>query len=378
MVACVNRLGWWINAPMLAALCSILLHAAPNDYEGKPIATVQFDPAMQPLTFDQLLAILPLKNWPAAARLRSSRRHPALVPDWRVCRHCRGRHSRRRRREPQVHHETGLFHRLLRRRWGPDPPNEGQLLVATKLTLGGPYVPGDTTAAVARIADLLKRNGFYNAGIEPATSIREPTQEVHIDYHVDPGRRAKFDGLVANGDSLRPLDKLIRSSGWKRFRGISAAGIHSPNRAWMTVSTTSDPGIPSTIACSLRLHLVNLDYHAGANTVTPILSIDPGPPVLVRLRGAKLSSGKLRSLLPIYEERSVDRDLLEEGSRDLASYFETQGYLDARANYATANPPNGEQLIDYHVDLGVRHKIVSSKFTAIAISIPIPSGSACP
>ena len=80
--------------------------------------------------------------------------------------------------------------------------------------------------------------------------------------------------------------------------------------------------------------------------------------MLVRLRGAKLSAGKLRSLLPIYEERSVDRDLLEEGTRDLASYFQTQGYFDAKADYQTAAPANGEQLIDYHVDLGVRHKIV--------------------
>ena len=52
--------------------------------------------------------------------------------------------------------------------------------------------------------------------------------------------------------------------------------------------------------------------------------------MVVRLRGAKLSAGKLRSLLPIYEEALVDRDLLEEGTRDLASYFQTQGYFDAR------------------------------------------------
>ena len=78
----------------------------------------------------------------------------------------------------------------------------------------------------------------------------------------------------------------------------------------------------------------------------------------MRLRGAKLSAGKLRSLLPIYEERAVDRDLLEEGSRDLASYFQSQGYFDATSTTRRPSPANGEQLIDYHVDLGVRHKIV--------------------
>ena len=39
----------------------MLLSAAPNDYEGKPIASVQFDPPTQPLTFSQLMAMLPLR-----------------------------------------------------------------------------------------------------------------------------------------------------------------------------------------------------------------------------------------------------------------------------------------------------------------------------
>ena len=55
-----TRLGLLISTPTLAALCCVLLSAAPNEYEGKPIASVQFDPAMQPLTFDQLMAMLPL------------------------------------------------------------------------------------------------------------------------------------------------------------------------------------------------------------------------------------------------------------------------------------------------------------------------------
>ncbi len=46
---------------------------------------------------------------------------------------------------------------------------------------------------------------------------------------------------------------------------------------------------------------------------------------MVRVRGAKISAGTLRSLLPIYEERAVDRDLLEEGTRDLVYLFQVAG-----------------------------------------------------
>ncbi len=169
--------------------------------------------------------------------------------------------------------------------------------------------------------------------------------------------RAKFDGLVVNGDALRPLDKLIHSSGWKRFRGLLGWQQFTETRLQNGIDNIRS-WYPKHDRLLAQVTLVNLDYHSGANTVTPVLAINPGPPVLVRLRGAKLSSGKLRSLLPIYEERALDRDLLEEGSRDLASYFQSQGYFDVTAGYQMAAPANGEQLIDYHVALGVRHKIV--------------------
>ncbi len=54
----------------------------------------------------------------------------------------------------------------------------------------------------------------------------------------------------------------------------------------------------------------------------------------------------------------MDRDLLEEGTRDLASYFQSQGYFDAAVTYDTASGPDGQQYIDYIVDRGPRHKIV--------------------
>ncbi len=344
--------------PMLAALCSILLTGAPNEYEGKPIASVQFEPATQQLTFDQLMAMLPLR---IGQPLRASEVRDSIQRLYQT-----GEYS-------DIAVDATLTPAGVNLRFitkpayfvgyfdvngVSEPPNEGQLLVATKLTLGGAYLPGDTSAAVARITDLLKRNGFYNPGIEPATSVREPTQEVHIDFHVDPGKRARFDGLVASGDTLRPPVNVIESSGWKRFHGWFGLGWHELTETRLQNGIDNiQAWYPKHDHLLAQVKLVNLDYHSALNTVTPVLAVNPGPPVLVRVRGAKLSAGKLRSLLPIYEERSVDRDLLEEGSRDLASYFQEQGYFDASADYLTATPANGEQLIEYHVNLGVRHKI---------------------
>jgi len=353
----LSRLGLWINTAALVVLCAILLNAAPNQYEGRPIASVQFDPAAQPLTFDQLMAMLPLRiGQPLRAsvlrdsiqRLYQTGEYADIAVDATLS-------------------PAGVNLKFLTKpayfigyfdvSGVPEPPNEGQLLVATKLTLGGPYVPTDTTAAVAHIVDLLKRNGFYSAGVEPAVSLREPTQEVHIDFSADPGRRARFDGIVATGDTLRPLQSLIDSSGWKRLRGWFGWRELTETRLQNGLDNIRS-WYPKHDHLLAQVRLVNLDFDSASNTVTPVVSVNPGPPVLVHLRGVKLSTGKLRSLLPIYEERSVDRELLDEGSRDLAAYFEAEGYIDATADYLMATPPNGEELIDYRVNLGERHKIV--------------------
>jgi len=340
---------------MLAAL-TVSTAAGADPYEGKPIASVTFDPQRQQLTSDQLLAMIPLR---VGQPLRGSDLRDSIQRLYQTGEYAdiavdatleAGGVALKFITKP------AFFIGYIAVDGVPEPPNEGQLLVASKLVLGAPYAPDDTTVAVSRIVDLLKRNGFYNAGIEPATATRAATQQVQIDFHADAKPRAKFDGITVTGNTLRPEENLIRSSGWKRLRGW--LGWHPMTETRLQNGLDNIRSwYPKHDHLLAQVTLVKLDYHPATNTVTPELKIDSGPPVLVRLRGAKLSSGKLRSLLPIFEERSIDRDLLEEGSRDLASYFQGQGYFDATADYRTASPANGEQLIDYHVDAGVRHKI---------------------
>jgi len=341
---------------MLAALCTVSTAAAADSYEGKPISSVKFDPERQPLTAGQLLAMIPLR---VGEPLRGSDLRDSIQRLYQTGEYVDIAVDATPAGDGvalKFITKPAFFIGYVAVDGVPEPPNEGQLLVASKLTLGAPYVPEETNTAVNRIVDLLKRNGFYNAGIEPATATREATQQVHIDFHVDPRARAKFDGLVVSGNTLRPEENVILSSGWKRLRGLLGWRQLTDTRVQSGLVNIRS-WYPKHDHLLARVTLVKLDYHPATNTVTPNLNIDSGPPVLVRLRGAKLSSGKLRSILPIYQERSIDRDLLEEGSRELASYFESQGYFDATADYHTASPPNGEQLIDYYVNTGVRHKI---------------------
>ena len=148
--------------------------------------------------------------------------------------------------------------------------------------------------------------------------------------------------VIANGPMNRPIESIIKSTHWLRpfgwfgWRSVTESRTQSGLdnvRSWY----------PKHDHLAAKVSLVTLDYHPSTNTVTPELAVDSGPLITVRVRGANLSAGKLRSVLPIYEERAVDKDLLVEGTRDLAAYFQTQGYFDAQVSYHIALPPYGRR-----------------------------------
>ena len=74
---------------------------------------------------------------------------------------------------------------------------------------------------------------------------------------------------------------------------------------------------------------------AAKNTIPLEVEITEGPRVQLVVTGAKLSQGTLKKLVPIYQEGSVDVDLLEEGKRNIRERLERDGYFDAGVEYTT-------------------------------------------
>jgi outer membrane protein insertion porin family len=352
-----TRLGWWVSVSTLAVLSWSPVAAAPDEYEGKTIASIQFDPEKQPLATDRLIALLPLRTGEplrsasvrdAIQRLYATGEYADIAVDATLG--ASGVNLKFLTKPSYFVGHVGV-------NGVPEPPNEGQLVVATRLQLGAEYSEGDLNRAVEHLVDVAKRNGLYNAMVKPETTFDANTQQVNIDFDIDAGERAKFDGVIVTGTSERSTDSIIKSAGWKRFRGLLGWQYVTENRVQNGVDNVRK-WYPKHNRLLAKVALDKLDYHPDSNTVTPTLSIDSGPLVDVRVVGANVSAGKLRSILPIYEERTVDRDLLTEGTRDLVTYLESQGYFDAQVSYSLAQPPNGSQLIDYQIERGVRHKIV--------------------
>ncbi len=341
----------------LCVLCVPALLAGTERYQGKVISRIEFDPVQQPLPADTLLSLLPLK---AGDTLSSAALRTAIQKLYGT-----GEYA-------DIAVDASLDQGLVVLRFltrpqyfighigiagVPEPPSGGELTTSTKLQLGTEYSDTDPQRAIGGLTDVLRRNGFYNARITPEI-LRDPrTQQVQIYFKIDSGARARFSGVKVTGNPLRTERAIVVETGWKPFRGMLRWRALTEDRL--------QSGLDNVRGWYQRhnhmlanIRLTSLDYDRETNRVLPNIDIQPGPEVQVNVTGAKISSDRLRSLLPVYQERAVDRDLLVEGQHDLSTYMQSKGYFDASAEVATERRPDGDEVIDYTVDLGGRHKLV--------------------
>ena len=168
------------------------------------------------------------------------------------------------------------------------------------------------------IETVLDKNGYYGSEVLPVHEYFDQTQQVNITFYVRTGERAKYDTPVFVSDAELKANKLVNVSNWERWWGLfgwkgvtesrTQAGISNIRRYFQK---------QNYLKAAVRLQDIN--YSPDENVVNPHVEVQPGSKVKVVVEGAKLSGGKRRELIPIFEEQSVDRDLLVEGSHNLKS-----------------------------------------------------------
>jgi len=330
-----------------------------TNFEGQVISRIDFNPPDQPLPRDELDRLLPFRTGGA---LRQDDVHQALQKLFDT-----GRFA-----DVAIDAEPAGGAVLLRITTAPnyfvggvsfvgisDPPNRSQLLTASKLELGALFSERQVKQAVENIQERLRANGLYRAKIQYELRRNPATEEASVRFDLDPGRRARFDDLILKGTFNKTADSIMRATRWRRgfgpflFRGWREETENRVQTGLDRVRRDFQNGN----RLEVRVTLDPLDYHDKTNTVTPTLVIDNGPLIKVETSGAKVSRGRLRQLIPVYQERTVDRALLLEGTRNLVNYFQSQGYFDAAVDFSQSEPMPGVQEINYSIARNERHKL---------------------
>jgi outer membrane protein assembly complex protein YaeT len=344
-------------AVCLALARPATLLAQYQKYEGKEVLTIQFDPVEQPLDPSELYEILPLKiHQPLSMaavrasieRLFATGRYADIQVD------------------AQSYQNAVIVRFLTRNSWfignvsvagGLSNPSPGQLENAARLDLGQPYTDAKLQEAVAGQQRLLESNGLYRSDIHPVLDYDSAHQQVNIRFEVDAGRRAHFAPPVLTGDLKMDSGKIVSATKFRRWI------IHT----WKPVTETrvleGTKGVRAEYQKENRLEaqvaLDSLKYDPQANRALPTLRIDAGPRIEIHTAGAKVSQGKLRHYVPVFEEHAVDHDLLVEGARNLRDYFQSDGYFDAQVEFKEQGVVNDKASIAYLVSTGKRHRLVA-------------------
>ena len=329
--------------------------SAPSDYEGKPVLKIEFRPAEQPLSAARLNEILPVK---LDAPLRLAEVRSAIEQLYATGRYA----GIAVEAEPL---EGGVLLRFITApeyfvggvsaEGVPEPPYKGVLANTTRLELGAPLADNDLKQATHNLQQVLRNNGFYEARIQPRLERDPKTGQVRIKFLIESGKRAKYTTPNVTGQPERPAREVAATTGWQGWLGWKSV-TESRTQEGLDRVRRSYQKRDHLMA---QLSLKEMNYDAETWRLTPTLLTQAGPKVKITTAGAKVPPGKLRRMVPVYQEQSVDRDLLVEGARNLKEYFEGQGYFAAKIDFENHSRQAGQETIEYTIRRGPRIQVAA-------------------
>lgn len=236
------------------------------------------------------------------------------------------------------------------------PPNRGQLFGVAKLRLGNRFDSADTTEAIVSMKDLLLQNGFYNAHIGSHVTYDSVTSQTAIRFDINTGKRARFERPAITGDNVS-TEEIVDASRWQRLYGLLGWQQVTEERVQSGMNNIRSYYDKRDLVQS-QITLTR-EYNRATNTVKPMIHINTGPRVAVRVTGAKIRAAELKTLVPIFQERAIDTELLDEGGQKIEQFLQAEGYFGAEASYSVEKNNDGRTTtVTYTVVRGQRHRFV--------------------
>jgi outer membrane protein insertion porin family len=230
-----------------------------------------------------------------------------------------------------------------------------QLQRATRLQLGTTYTESKMTRADEQLAETLEENGFYTGKVAKSTTLDAANAQINVQYRIDPGKQARVGDVDVAGkagmteEQFRKKGKLKLNS--KVNRDTVSRALDRLRRNYQK---------QQRLEANVQMKSKNFtpaDDHLNYN-----FQSEQGPVVAIRVNGVKLGKGKIRTLVPVYEEGTVDEDLLNEGDRRLRDYYQRAGYFEVRVTH-THTQSAAATLIVFEVTLGQRREVTGVTLT---------------
>ena len=225
-----------------------------------------------------------------------------------------------------------------------------QLERASQLVAGTRFTQAKLTRALDQMHRTMIDNGYNVPKIDDQLYPDPGNQLVDIAFHVVSGPQARVGAVQVAGDPGLSEGEFRR---YGHLKDGSHVDRDTDNRAI--------DGVLKHYRKDERLEAeIKLDaqqYAPKANRANFQFTANRGPVVKVLVEGTKLAADRVKRLIPVFEEGSVDDDLLNEGNRNLRDYYQGLGYFDVKVDHQEKTSDQQRVVIVYTVELGQRRRV---------------------
>jgi outer membrane protein insertion porin family len=245
-----------------------------------------------------------------------------------------------------------------------------RLLQVVNFSNEDPYDKSLLPEAESALHKFLRENGYFQGQVHAETALDDFNQIANITFRANMGKRARIGKVEIEGANSAEAADLMHSVRSLRARfsgGLLKLGKTYTAQRISEAQTLIKRSLSSQHYLASKLQLQPPQYHSDTNRVDLTFHIDPGPLVIIRTTGARLtilpfmSGREQKKLIPIYSEGTIDRDLVNEGQQNLIDYFQKKRYFDVKVNTIFDRQPDRISLT-YQIDKGRKHKVARILF----------------
>jgi len=239
-----------------------------------------------------------------------------------------------------------------------------QLLQVVNIPEQSAYVDGMPDEGAQALLKFFQRNGFFQATVKSEIVADDPHRVVNIRFVCQLNKPAKIgDVNIAGLPDAQAADvrRSLRSP-WAVLTGSSL----KPGKKYSEQRINKSLGyirkhLQSHGRLAPLVQFVSSTFHSETGRADLNFQVDAGPELSVRVMGARVSGRTIRRLVPIYEENAADQDLVDEGARNLRSYFQAKGYFDVQVDPRMTKDPDAVSVV-YQIERGEKHQVESVDF----------------
>ena len=224
---------------------------------------------------------------------------------------------------------------------------------ATKLSPGTAFREPQIALGTAGIAQILQEQGYYESKIAAQQERDDVGHQVNVTYTVTIGPQARVGQVRLEGKDVGLTPEEFRKKG-KLKQGSKVRRDTTSNALdRLRKFYQKKDRLEATVI------LQQQTYVTAQRQVDYEFRVNEGPEVKVAVEGAKISTSRLHLLVPIYEEGTIDRDLLSEGVFNIRDFEQQQGYFDAKVAVKVRGQRTPAASVVFTVDRGIKHRVVA-------------------